>query len=121
MSSIASGRSREQEAGAVDQFDQRLGALLQAGHRGRELGALGVVERGGDLRAAGQIGQRVDERSPISSSSGVARMKWPFMFSSLAKSKRDGERPIAGRSNASIISSVEKNSRSPWLQPSRTR
>ena len=53
---------REQEAGAVEQFDQRLGALLQARNRRPKLGALRLVEFGRDLRAAGQIGQGVDQR-----------------------------------------------------------
>ena len=37
---------REQEFGAVGEFDQRLGAFLQAGQGGGELGALLVVEFG---------------------------------------------------------------------------
>ena len=39
---------------AVEQFDQRLGALLQARNRRPKLRALMLVELGRDLRAAGR-------------------------------------------------------------------
>ena len=52
----------EQEGGAVEKLDQRLGALLQARNRRAQLGALLLVELGCDLRPARQIGQGADER-----------------------------------------------------------
>ena len=47
----------EQEGGAVEKLDQRLGALLQARNRGAQLGAFLIVEPGCDLRPARQVGQ----------------------------------------------------------------
>src|ERR1700733_5301174 len=53
---------REQEAGAVQKFDERLRALLQARNRGAQLGAFMLVEFGRDSRAPLEIGQGVDQR-----------------------------------------------------------
>ena len=52
----------EEEAGAVEQFDQRLGALLQAGHGLLQLREQCGVELGGKFFAAGEIGEGVDQR-----------------------------------------------------------
>ena len=52
---------REHEVRAVGEFDQRLGALLEAGQGGAQLRALARVELGGDRRAARQEGQGVDQ------------------------------------------------------------
>ena len=97
-----------------------LNMLLSARDRGAKLRALLLVEPGLDLGSAGQVRQGADQRREKFVSL-EARMKWPFMFSSFMKSKREGDRPIAGRSKAAMSSSSVKNSWSPWLQPSRAR
>ena len=109
-----------QIARAINQFDQRFGALLEPRHgRAQALPKL-RRELGRQLRPAGNMRQ---DALDLSQQFAVRALTDVVAVEAVEprQVKRAGERPICGRSNAAISSSVEKISWSPWLQPSRDR
>ena len=60
FASMSSGRSANRKPAPSSKFDQRLGALLEAGHRRLELARFCASSLAAISRAAGKIGQGVD-------------------------------------------------------------
>ncbi len=71
------------------------------------IAAVELLRKGAVLR---QMGQGVDQEIGQRRVAGPCEYNARSLFSSLAKSNRAGERPTWARSNAAIISSIEKNS-----------